>query len=67
MLTTDAVARLLHSIVGGVAVSSVRSQQMMKLLKRSLVVNLPDPGEENQVMVFLGGRFTQKCSIVVKS
>ena len=54
MLTTDAVARLLHSIVGGVAVSSGRSQQMMKLLKRSLGANLPDPGEENQVTGFLG-------------
>jgi beta-lactamase class A len=27
---------------------------MMKLLKRSLGVNLPDPGEENQVTGFLG-------------
>ena len=55
MLTTDAVARLLHSIIGGVAVSSGRSQQMMKLLKRSL-----NPAEfiehdgENQVTGFLG-------------
>ncbi|MEM8777405.1 MAG: serine hydrolase [Cyanobacteria bacterium P01_G01_bin.49] len=54
MLTTDAVARLLHSIMGGIAVSSVRSQQMMSLLKRSL-----DPGhlnteQENQVTGFIG-------------
>ena len=55
MLTTDAVARLLHSIIGGVTVSSDRSQQMMKLLKRSL-----NPDElikhdgENQVTGFLG-------------
>ena len=54
MLTTDAVARLLHSIIGGVAVSSSRSQQMMKLLKRSLNVAPSEPGEENQVTGFLG-------------
>ncbi len=34
-LTTEAAARLLHSIVGGVSVSSRRSQSMMGLLKRS--------------------------------
>jgi beta-lactamase class A len=55
MLTTNATARLLHSIVGGVAVSSARSQGMMALMKRSL-----DPAdlmedEENQVEGFLGG------------
>jgi hypothetical protein len=53
MLTTDAVARLLHSIIGGVAVSSQRSQQMMDLLQRSLT-NLPPEVEENQVTGFLG-------------
>jgi hypothetical protein len=56
MLTTDAVARLLHSIVGGAAVSSDRSSQMMQLLHRDL--NLagvtPNPGEENQLNGFLG-------------
>lgn len=56
MLTTDAVARLMHSIVGGAAVSSDRSGQMMQLLHRDL--NLADvapaPGEENQVNGFLG-------------
>jgi hypothetical protein len=54
MLTTDATARLLHSIIGGVAVSSQRSQQMMALLHRDLKVATPDPGEENQVTGFLG-------------
>ena len=55
MLTTDAVARLLHSIIGGVAVSPERSQQMMQLLRRSL-----DPAEfidsdgENQITGFIG-------------
>jgi hypothetical protein len=54
MLTTNATARLLHSIVGGVAASPQTSQTMMKLMKRSL-----DPAElaenpENQVSEFLG-------------
>lgn len=54
MLTTNATARLLHSIVGGVAVSSPRSQAMMALLRRSLHPEtlLADP--ENQVTGFLG-------------
>lgn len=32
-LTTDAIARLMHSIIGGVAVSAGRSQSMMKALQ----------------------------------
>ncbi|MDX2242050.1 MAG: serine hydrolase [Leptolyngbyaceae cyanobacterium bins.302] len=53
-LTTNATARLLHSIIGGVAVSSPRSQAMMALLRRSLQPEtlLADP--ENQVTGFLG-------------
>lgn len=35
LLSTEAVARLLHSIVGGVSVSGVRSHAMMNLLKQS--------------------------------
>ncbi|MFM7382590.1 MAG: serine hydrolase [Microcystaceae cyanobacterium] len=54
MVTTHAVARLFHSIIGGVAVSSQRSQTMMQFLRRDLHVNRPDPGEENQVTGFLG-------------
>jgi hypothetical protein len=56
MLTTDAVARLMHSIVGGAAVSGDRSSQMMQLLHRDLQLagTIPDPGEENQVNGFLG-------------
>lgn len=55
MLTTNATARLLHAIVGGVAVSSRASQAMMNLMRRSL-----DPADlaadpENQVTGFLGG------------
>lgn len=35
LLSTDITARLLHSIVGGVSVSSGRSQMMMNLLKQT--------------------------------
>jgi hypothetical protein len=55
ILTTDAVARLLHSIVGGIAVSSERSQSIMELLQRnaSLKTLAPDE-EENQIAGFIG-------------
>lgn len=54
MLTTTASARLLHSIVGGVAVSSARSQAMMGLMRRSLNPNDLAADPENQVTGFLG-------------
>lgn len=53
-LTTNATARLLHSIVGGVAVSSTRSQAMMALMKRSLNLADLEADPENQVSGFLG-------------
>ncbi len=69
MLTTNAVARLLHSIIGGVAVSSPRSQEMMQLLKRSL--NPEDlaqyEGEEDQVTGFLGSGLTTQTQIWSKA
>lgn len=68
MLTTNATARLLHSIVGGVAVSSLRSQAMMTLLKRSLNPNdLPQNVEEDQVTGFLGGGLPQNAQIWSKA
>ncbi len=66
MLTTNAIARLLHSIVGGVAVSSVRSQAMMALLKRSLN-DLPTDTEENQVTGFLGSGVPENAQIWSKA
>ena len=55
MLTTNAVARLLHSIIGGVAVSRERSGKMMELLNRSLNrADFVDCGGENQITGFLG-------------
>ncbi|MEH1817671.1 MAG: serine hydrolase [Nostoc sp.] len=66
MLTTNAIARLLHSIVGGVAVSSGRSQAMMALLKRPLDDLSPD-AEENQVTGFLGGGLPENAQIWSKA
>lgn len=54
MLTTHATARLLHAIVGGVAVSPERSQQMMALIQRSLDPAALALDPENQVTGFLG-------------
>ncbi|HAA32781.1 MAG TPA: serine hydrolase [Cyanobacteria bacterium UBA8553] len=67
MLTTDATARLLHSIVGGVAVSSARSQAMMSLMQRSL-----DPADlihddENQVTGFFGEGLPQDAQLWSKA
>jgi hypothetical protein len=68
MLTTNATARLLHSIVGGVAVSSGRSQAMMNLLKRSLNrVELNSHADENQVSGFLGGGLPANAHIWSKA
>lgn len=68
MLTTNAIARLLHSIVGGVAVSSGRSQAMMNLLKRSLNPDdLPKNVEEDQITGFLGGGLPPQAQIWSKA
>ncbi|MEO1068298.1 MAG: serine hydrolase [Cyanobacteria bacterium J06638_6] len=53
-LTTNAVARLVHSIAGGVAVSATRSQTMLSTMQRNLTTPPPDLGEEDQVNGFLG-------------
>ena len=68
MLTTNATARLLHSIVGGVAVSSARSQTMMALLKRSLnPVDLTTDNDENQLTGFLGSGLPQNAQVWSKA
>ena len=68
MLTTNATARLLHSIVGGVAVSSARSQAMMALLNRSLNPDdITTDSEENQVTGFLGGGLPQEAKLWSKA
>jgi len=53
-LTTDATARLMHGIVGGVAVSGGRSQTMLNLMQRSLDPKNLKEDPENQVQGFLG-------------
>lgn len=59
LLTTDATARLLHAIAGGVAVSSSASQRMMDLLARSIAPADLAADPENQVSGFLGGGLPQ--------
>lgn len=68
MVTTNATARLLHSIVGGVAVSAARSQAMMALMKRSLnPADLATGNDENQVTGFLGGGLPQNAQLWSKA
>ena len=64
MLTTNAIARLMHAIVGGVAVTATRSQEMMNIMKRSLdPEELPKNVEEDQITGFLGGSLPQEAKI----
>lgn len=67
MLTTIATARLLHSIVGGVTVSSERSQAMMSLMRRSLHPNDLAADPENQVTGFIGGGLSQAAHLWSKA
>jgi Beta-lactamase enzyme family len=67
MLTTNATARLLHSIIGGVAVSSGRSQAMMAMMKRSLDPTDLAADPENQVTGFLGGGLPKTARIWSKA
>ncbi|MEL6438103.1 MAG: serine hydrolase [Cyanobacteria bacterium J06621_8] len=67
MLTTDAVAKLLHSIIGGVAVSAERSQSMMRLLQRSLTPEETLDDEENQITGFLGEALPSNAQIWSKA
>ena len=66
-LTTEATARLLHSIVGGVAVSGPRSQAMMALMQRSLDPAALAADPENQVTGFLGAGLPQSASLWSKA
>ncbi|HEY9727531.1 MAG TPA: serine hydrolase [Chroococcales cyanobacterium] len=68
MLTTNATARLLHSIVGGVAVSSARSQAMMNFMKRRLnPIDWKQEDEENQITGFLGAGLPQEAQLWSKA
>jgi hypothetical protein len=67
MLTTNATARLLHSIIGGVAVSSKASQAMMALMKRSLDSADLAEDPENQVTGFLGTGLPEDANLWSKA
>ena len=67
MLTTEASARLVHSIIGGVAVSAERSQAMMALMKRSLDPTDLAADPENQVTGFLGAGVPQEAQVWSKA
>ncbi len=53
-LTTEATARLLHSIIGGVSVSGVRSVSMMDLMRRSLDIAALDPRAADRETSLIG-------------
>lgn len=67
MLTTNASARLLHSIIGGVAVSAARSQAMMALMLRSLNPADLAADPENQVTGFIGAGLPQSARVWSKA
>jgi hypothetical protein len=67
MLTTNAAAILLHSIIGGVAVSAKASQEMMGLMKRSLEPAELEAYPENQVTGFLGSGLPLEANLWSKA
>ena len=67
MLTTDAVGRLIHSVMGGVAVTGLRSQQMATLMKRSLDAKDLATDPENQITGFLGSGLPNNAQIWSKA
>jgi Beta-lactamase enzyme family len=66
-LTTDATARLLHGIVGGVAVSAGRSQSMLNLMERNLDPDALAEDPENQVTGFIGGGLPPEAKVWSKA
>ncbi|MEX6776452.1 serine hydrolase [Limnospira fusiformis] len=67
MLTTNATARLIHSIVGGVAASSEASQTMMQLMHRNLEPAALAEDPENQVKEFLGEGLPENAKLWSKA
>jgi hypothetical protein len=66
-LTTNAVARLIHSIAGGVAVSAERSQVMLTLMNRSLQMPPGLSDDDDQVSGFFGGGLPANATLYSKS
>lgn len=67
LLTTEATARLLHSLIGGVSVSGARSQNMMALMQRSLDPSLLSAQPKNQVTGFIGSGLPAKTNLWSKA
>ncbi len=68
MLTTEAVSRLLHSIIGGVAVSRESSIKMMQMLTRRPGKKKLKPNqEEDQVQGFLGAGLPKQAKLWSKA
>ncbi|AFY74957.1 hypothetical protein Syn7502_03057 [Synechococcus sp. PCC 7502] len=67
LLTTNATAHLLHSIISGIAVDSDRCQNMRALLKRSIKPEDLAADPENQVTGFLGGGLPQTAQLWSKA
>ncbi|MGK7955024.1 MAG: serine hydrolase [Crocosphaera sp.] len=65
-LTTNAVARLFHTIITEMAVSVERSQQMMALLNRKIPPIITNE-EENQVTGFLGESLPKNAKLWSKA
>lgn len=65
-LTTEATARLLHSIVGGVSVSGARSVSMMELMRRSLDPTAP-PTQADQIAGCIGAGLPQTARLWSKA
>lgn len=66
-LTTNAVARLIHSLAGGVAVSAARSQSMLALMRRDLTLERPPSDEEDQVSGFIGSGLPPNATLYSKA
>ncbi len=67
MLTTNATAKLLHSIIGGVAVSAVRSQHMMAMMKRTFKSDELSGEGKNQLKGFLGASLPKETKLWSKA
>ncbi len=67
MLTTEATAHLLHSIIGGMAISRDRAQSMRQLLYRSIDPQDLAADPYNQVTGFLGGGLPETAKLWSKA
>lgn len=67
MLTTEATAHLLHSIIGGMAISRDRTQSMRQLLYRSIDPQDLAADPYNQVTGFLGGGLPETAKLWSKA